>query len=282
MTHGGNTPMASSTPMLRLWSVLAPVRVTATYALALGFVEVTLVQLGPHVQDRVIDHLSTNLHNLTHGHLGTLIGSAFVTGDDRVYAWLPGLVCLLAVGELLWSGKRLVVAFTLGHVGATLIIAVGLATAVLSGWLPASIADASDVGISYGAAAVVGTLTAAVPVRWRLAWVCFWLANALAVAVPVDGYDFSASGHVVALALGMVLATRFRSPAQWTLPRLILLAGGVVFGYVALIGFSTGTPAAGIAAASIAVVARSAGYRWNTRDRSHSVAPQEYAHAFAD
>jgi hypothetical protein len=191
------------------------------------------------------------------------------------------LVCLLAVGELLWCGRRLVVAFTLGHVGATLIIAVGLATAVLSGWLPASIADASDVGISYGAAAVVGTLTAAFPVRWRLAWVCFWLANALVVAAPVDGYDFSASGHVVALSLGMMLAIRFRSPAHWTLPRLILLAGGVVFAYVALIGFSTGTPAAGIAAALTAVVARSAADRWNVRDHSHSVAPPDCSHAFA-
>ncbi|MDT7764036.1 MAG: hypothetical protein QOC63_3456, partial [Mycobacterium sp.] len=163
--------------MARVLSGLALVRVTATYAVLLVVVAVTLVVLGPGAQGRAIDSLSTNLDNLARGQLATLIGSAFVTADDHVYVWLPGLVCLLALGELLWRGKRLVVAFTVGHVGATLIIAVVLAIAIVLGWLPASIAGASDVGISYGAAAVLGTVTAAIPARWRPAWVCFWLAN---------------------------------------------------------------------------------------------------------
>lgn len=247
----------------RVLSGLALVRVTAIYAVVLVLVAATLVVLGPGAQCRVIDTWSTNLHNLARGQLGTLIGSAFVTADDHVYAWLPGLVCLLAVGELLWRGKRLVVAFTVGHVGATLIIAAVLATAILVGWLPASIASASDVGISYGAAAVLGTLTAAIPARWRLAWACFWLTNALLVATGLDNFDFTATGHAVALTLGVLLSTRFRSPAQWTRPRLMLLAGGAVFGYTTLIGSSVaGTPIAGLATALIALFAREAVSRW--------------------
>ena len=58
---------------------LAPVRVTVAYAMVLAVVGVTLLALGPHVQHTVISHLSTNLHNLAQGHLGTLVGSAFVT-----------------------------------------------------------------------------------------------------------------------------------------------------------------------------------------------------------
>ena len=68
--------------------------------------------------------MSTNLHNLARGRLGTLIGSAFITDGDDLYAWLPGLVCLLALGELFRRGGRLVVAFALGHIGATVLVAV--------------------------------------------------------------------------------------------------------------------------------------------------------------
>jgi hypothetical protein len=265
----------------RVLSGLALVRVTAAYAGTLALVAAALVALGPQAQSHVIDHLSTNLHNLARGPLGTLIGSAFVTGDDRVYVWLPGLACLLTLGELLWRGKGLVVAFMIGHVGATLIIAAGLATAIVAGWLPASIADASDVGISYGAAAVLGTLTAAIPTWWRLAWVCFWLANAVLVATSLGSFDFTATGHVVALALGVLLSTRFRSPVQWTVPRLILLAGAVAFGYNALIGYSAGAPVAGLATALIALVARSAVHRWSSREQSRSVAPPDHSGALA-
>ena len=266
--------------MSRVLSGLGLVRVTAAYALALVVVAATMVQLGPGVQGRVIDNLSTNLHNLANWHVHTLIGSAFVTADDDIYVWLPGLVCLLALCELLWCGKRLVLAFTVGHVGATLIIAAGLAAAVVLGWLPESIEDATDVGISYGAAAVLGVLTAAIPPRWRPAWVCFWLANALVVVTGLDGFDFTATGHAVALMLGMLLSTRFRSPVRWTTPRLMLLAGGAAFGYDAFIGFSVaGVPVAGLAAALTALGARSAMRSWRSRERSQSVAPPDHSRA---
>lgn len=245
------------------------VRFTATYAVVLLVVAAALVAVGPQVQGRVIDDLSTNLHNLAHGQLGTLIGSAFVTADNDIYAWLPGLVCLLALGELLWRGKGMVVAFTLGHIGATLIVAAALAIAIRAGWLPASIADASDVGISYGAAAVLGALTAAMPAWWRLPWVSFWVANALVVATAAESFDFTAVGHVIALTLGVVLSTQFRAPTQWTPPRRLLLAGGVAFGYNVLIGFGvTFAPAIGFAAALIALVARLALRGWRNRAMS--------------
>ena len=119
--------------------------------------------LGPQVQDRVIRHASTNLHNLSHGHIGTLLGSAFVIDAGPIYVWLPGLVCLLALAELMWRSGRLVVAFAAGHIGATLLVAAGLTAAVELGWLPLSVSRATDVGMSYGAAAVLGSLTAAIP-----------------------------------------------------------------------------------------------------------------------
>jgi len=211
---------------------LARVRVTVAYAMVVTCVTTALLALGPQVQDRVIRHASTNLHNLSHGHIGTLLGSAFVMDAGPIYLWLPGLVCLLALAELLWRSGRLVVAFTVGHVGATLLVAVGLTAAVWLGWLPVSVSRATDVGMSYGAAAVLGALTAAIPARWRPAWIGWWLA--VGVVVVAIGRDFTDVGHAVALVLGMLVSTRFGTPRPWTPPRFVLLGIAAVFGYLLL------------------------------------------------
>jgi hypothetical protein len=218
--------------VLRSLALLARVRVTVAYAVIVTCVTTALVRLDPQVQDRVIRHASTNLHNLSHGHIGTLLGSAFVIDAGPIYVWLPGLVCLLALSELLWCSGRLVVAFAVGHVGATLLVAVGLTAAVELSWLPVSVSRATDVGMSYGAAAVLGALTAAIPPRWRPAWMGWWLA--VGVAVVAVGRDFTDVGHAVALALGMLVSTRFGTPRPWTPQRFVLLGVGAVFGYLLL------------------------------------------------
>jgi hypothetical protein len=216
----------------RTLSALTSVRVTLSYGLTLATIAITLLMLGPRVEDVVVRHMSTNLHNLANGRIGTLIGSAFVSADGYTFVWLPGLVCLLALGELLWRSGRLVLAFGLGHVGATLVVAVGLVAAIRFGWVPISVARSSDVGVSYGAAAVLGTLTAAIPARWRPAWIGWWLAVAALAACIGDG--FTPVGHFVALTLGMLLSVRFRSTPQWTAWRFVLLALGAGFGYLVL------------------------------------------------
>lgn len=222
-----------------MFSSLAPVRATLAYATALFAVASVLLALGPGAQDRVVGLLSTNLHNLARGHLGTLLGSAFVTSEGQTYLLLPGLVCLLALAELFWRSRGLIQAFALGHVGATLIVAAGLAVAIKCGWLPISMTRASDVGLSYGAVAVLGTLTAAIPHRWRPAWIGGWLTVAAVVVVSTG--DFTAGGHAVALILGMLLSARFRLGAHWTAIRLALLAVGVAFGLLLLVGVSLPT-----------------------------------------
>ena len=141
---------------------------------------------------------------------GRCSDSAFVVDAGPIYVWLPGLVCLLALAELMWGSVRLMVAFAVGHVGATLLVAAGLTAAVELGWLPVSVSRATDVGMSYGATAVLGSLTAALPRRWRPAWIGWLLAAG--VAVVAVGRDFTDVGHAVALALGMLVSTRFGRP----------------------------------------------------------------------
>jgi rhomboid family protein len=213
-------------------SRLARVKVTAAYAVVLIGVTTTLSALGPAVQGRVIEHASTNLHNLSHGHVATLLTSAFVVDAGPVYEWLPGLVCLLGLAELLWSSKYLVIAFAVGHIGATILVAVWLTTAVELAWLPAEVSRAADVGMSYGAVGVLGAFTCALERSWRPFWVGWSLATA--VAAVATGEDFTYTGHAVALVLGMWVATRFGTPDRWTRTRMALLFVAAVFGYLVL------------------------------------------------
>lgn len=217
--------------VLGMLSRLARVRVTLGYTALLLAVATALLVLGPHVRDEVIRYTSTNLRNLGDGRIGTLIGSAFVNEAGPIYVWLPGLVALLALAELLWHGRRLVVAFIVGHVGATLLVAAGLALSLGVGLLSMSIVDVTDVGMSYGAVGVLGALTAAIPSRWRAAWTGWWLAVALGSAAASAG-DFTNVGHGIALVLGMLVGTRFGPPAHWTSVRYGLLAVAVAFGYM--------------------------------------------------
>ncbi|MCV7426811.1 hypothetical protein H7K34_09730 [Mycobacterium montefiorense] len=255
-THEGATTVLRenrwTTMRSRLVSVAAWLPVTIGYAAMLLGVSFLLTALGPHTHDVAVSEMSTNVHNLANGHVATLVGSAFLSDGGHVLLWLPGLVCLLALGELIWRSKGLVVTFTLGHIGATLVVAAWLATALTAGWLPMSLARATDVGMSYGAVCVLGALTASIPSRWRPIWIGWWLGNAIAAALSAD---FTAVGHVVALLLGIALSFRLRSILSWTLLHSALLVVGSAFGYMVLCGPAGPAPVAGATGALIALVA---------------------------
>ena len=70
---------------LRALVALARVRVAVAYAVIVTCVTTALGWLGPQAQDRVIRHASTNLHNLSHGRIGTLPGSAVVVDAGPIY-----------------------------------------------------------------------------------------------------------------------------------------------------------------------------------------------------
>jgi hypothetical protein len=222
-------------------SRVARFRFTVGYVAILAAVTFATLSVDSHTRERLIQYASTNLHNLAHGHLGTLLGSAFVVDAGPVYFWMPFLTCLLALAELHLHSIRLMVAFVVGHVGATLVVVGALAAAVELGWLPLSITRASDVGMSYGALAVLGALTAAIPRRWRPAWVGWWVFAAIAAAVV--GGDFTDAGHTVAVVLGLLVSAQFRGPIHWTPVRLLMLVGSSGFGFL-LLAHHWGTMAA--------------------------------------
>lgn len=211
---------------------VARLRVTLIYTVTLVVVSVCISKLDLELQNRVIEQTSTNLDNLRHGRLDTLITSAFVADAGPEWEWAPGLIFLLAIGELLWGSLRLAVALVLSHVGATLLVAAWLAVAVARGWLPVDVASEADVGMSYCVVGVLGALAPAIPRPWRLAWVGWWLGVAIVVAFVET--DFAYLGHLVAFLIGMVAATRFGTPRPFTPAKVVLLVLGSMFGYLVL------------------------------------------------
>ena len=215
-----------------IFSRLARVQFTVGYVAVLLVMSCAILLLGPHAHDVLVRRASTNLHNLAHGHIGTLLGSALVVDAGPLYFWLPFLTCLLALAELHLRTIRLVVAFLVGHIGATLVVAAALAASVEFGWLPLSITRASDVGMSYGALAALGAMRAVIPSRWRAAWVTWWVSAGLAAAII--GGDFTDAGHTVAVILGVLVSARFQEPIRWTPVRFLMLAASSGFGFLIL------------------------------------------------
>jgi hypothetical protein len=248
-------------------SRLARVQFTIGYAAVLLAVSCAILVLGPHAHDVIIQRASTNLHNLAHGHLGTLLGSALVVDAGPLYFWLPFLTCLLALAELHLRTIRLVAAFLVGHIGATLLVAAALAAAVEFGWLPLSITRASDVGMSYGALAVLGAMTAVIPGRWRGAWVGWWVSAGIASAII--GADFTDAGHTVAVILGLLVSARFKQPIHWTPVRCLMLAASSGFGFL-LLAHHWGTMAA---APAFGVLGAFAAYKIAQLSRARSSLP---------
>ncbi|GAA4825198.1 hypothetical protein GCM10023201_09470 [Actinomycetospora corticicola] len=169
--------------------------------------------------DGAVAWLSTNLENLARHPVGSLVGSAVVTDGPLLD---PGLLITLwlGIGVALWwieahrGAGRAATVFLGGHVGATLLTAAVLVVALRSGRYPDDTRSAVDVGISYGAQAALAALVVALPRKAWAPWVLFVLGWPIADAewfglLP----DFTTVGHLIAAAIGFVLAaTLLRTP----------------------------------------------------------------------
>jgi len=191
---------------------------TAVYLLVLGATTLALATSS----DRTVLHLllgaSTNLRNMTTHPLRVLVASAFWV-ESTAWFWPMAVLVIAVMGVSEWvlGLRRTLVAFAVGHVGATLLTVGAVGIGVDAGLLPRHLAYALDVGPSYGLAALGGVLVTRLSQPW-LRWIgASGLLGGLALALVVDG-DFTDAGHLLAasigLLLGRVLTARRRTPGH--------------------------------------------------------------------
>lgn len=152
--------------------------------------------------DRLLLSASTNLHQLSRDPVRVLVASAFwLSGTGAIVVWAVLLAVVVAPVERRIGSWRTGLVFAVGHVGATLITAAGLWTALRLDAVERSVVTAQDVGASYGLLAVAGALTYLLVPRLRLPY-----ATALVVAFGgFAAFDrtFTDFGHLIALLLGL-------------------------------------------------------------------------------
>jgi hypothetical protein len=189
--------------MYRLLAFALRIRVTLVYCALAAAGIIALGQIGPHV----LHAASTNLHNLTDGHLATLVTSVFLTEGRVNWLWLAAVALLFAVAEWVSGWRRFLLTFSAGHLGATALVATGLFIGIHNDWLADSLAMAVDVGVSYAAAAVAGSMIRYLPMPWRAGWAALWIG--VVAFGGVSDPSFTAVGHAIALTIGLGLGALY-------------------------------------------------------------------------
>lgn len=158
----------------------------------------------PERQAEIYDRVSSNLDNLRAEPLVSMLGSAFVV-ESLVGLTLvvPLLVVLAYLQRFVGRVASLVVGLA-GHVGAGLVVAAALTTGIFHGFVDDSVAEVTDVGVSYVMACAMGFLVLAVPPPWR-----WWYLAGTALLWLLPGAflrTFTDAGHATALGIGLLLA----------------------------------------------------------------------------
>jgi len=184
----------------------------ATFAYAAVIMLTTWIVAGSNqrLTSAVLRDQSTNLSNLRHHAIDVLLRSAFWSGSSYALPTIALLAFVLAPAEFWLGTRRAVFVFAIGHVGATVLTAAGIALALHFGRAPRGIERTIDVGVSYGAVCLAGVLVYRLSPPWRYA-----AAIGLLVAFGIRaglGDGFSDYGHVAALLLGYACYPFTRAP----------------------------------------------------------------------
>jgi hypothetical protein len=174
----------------------------ATFVYAAVIMLTTWIVAGSNqrLASAVLRDQSTNLSNLRHHAIDVLLRSAFWSGSSYALPTIALLAFVLAPAEFWLGTRRATFVFAIGHVGATLLTAVGIQLALHFGRAPQDIERTIDVGASYGAVCLVGVLVYRLSPPWRYAAAAGLLAAFGLKAGLSD--SFSDYGHVAALLLG--------------------------------------------------------------------------------
>ena len=186
---------------------------TYAYLFVLLITSWILQTSSSRIANALLQERSTNLHHLASDPLRVLFSSAFWVGSFTDWiAWVALFSVFVAPVER-WIGTgRTALVFFIGHVGATLLTAAGLWTALHFDLVESSVVNARDVGASYGFAAVAAVLSFRFSGRRRLLYAAGLIGFA-GVMLALN-HNFTYWGHLIALAIGFAcypLVRRFRT-----------------------------------------------------------------------
>lgn len=191
------------------------------YAAALAVVGKVEELISADRLHRLLDWSSTNLHNLRPaGHPAeAFVASAFVP-QESAGVWPFFALSLFSVVAAL-GARRTVVLLASVHVGVSVVTEGLVWWRIHQGSLPGSLAYDWDTGPSY---LVVTAMVVAIG-RARRTWVRLVWAVALAGATPsllegIGGGDYTAIGHVLSFAVGLIVVLRVRRAARTDPPEV--------------------------------------------------------------
>jgi hypothetical protein len=184
------------------------------YALIVISVFIYMQVIGGATAETIVAQASTNLINLRAHPFEALALSAFVISEPAELLLLPVLVVTYAFAQYYFGRAAVLVSILIGHLLATLVVAVTVLTSIFHGVLQPDVSQATDVGFSYGLACVNGLLAVAVPRghRRRLyvaALVGVWSLPIL-LGPPwlrLTNPTFTDLGHSLALLTGFCLSS---------------------------------------------------------------------------
>jgi hypothetical protein len=178
------------------------------YLIAVSVAELVYAALSKHDKAALLRWASTNVHNLTHDPVGSLIASAFFP-SEFAWAW-PAVIVLAMFGACQVLGNwRTALVCAAGHVIGTLVSEGIVAYRIAHGSLPASDKFITDVGPSY---VVASAIVVAILYGVWLARAAAILDLALLIFVGdifsgLSRLNVSAVGHVTAMTVGAVLGS---------------------------------------------------------------------------
>ena len=192
---------------------------TLTFLFTLTLTTVLRHRLPDDLTNRLVRASSTNLHNLARRPVQVLGMSAAWSDGGIVDLVVAGLV--LALAEWRLGTRRMVGGFLVGHIGATVVVAAGLALGMWVGWVDGRVSNAVDVGVSYGLMALLAVLALGCRAGWRRSLAAASIVVSLGSGL-LGGINFTTIGHVVAVLLGAcaaLLVVTPRSIGRWSCPR---------------------------------------------------------------
>ncbi len=158
---------------------------------------------------------STNIVNLRHHPITSLVASAFVS-DGSLPVNITVVAVAFAVLERRIGARTMLAVVSTGHVVASLVTEAAVRFAILSGGDSRASARQLDVGVSYLMYTGVGAALLYIPLRWRryaVAAVTAYLLVAFARSP-----DMTAWGHLLSLSIGVfswpLLHRQRRTPAR--------------------------------------------------------------------